>query len=71
MTPPATVHTVPNAVIVLGWTPRRTSQSATGSMTLRYPFLSQSGRIFMRLRVCGGRLQNDRYTAVATALLRA
>src|SRR5215475_5258887 len=49
MTPPAKVQSVPTAVIVFGWIPRRTSQLATGSMTLRYPFLSQSGRIFMRL----------------------
>jgi hypothetical protein len=37
-------------VTVLGWTPRRTSQFATGSMTRKYPFFSQSGRIFMRVR---------------------
>src|SRR5215471_15721699 len=49
MIPPAKVQSVPTAVIVFGWIPRRTSQLATGSMTLRYPFLSQSGRIFMRL----------------------
>src|SRR5262249_32953124 len=49
MIPPANVQSVPTAVIVFGWTPRRTSQLATGSTTLRYPFLSQSGRIFMRL----------------------
>src|SRR5690349_16464483 len=51
MIPPATVHSVPMTVMVLGWTPRRTSQFATGSMTFKYPFLSQSGRSFMRLRV--------------------
>src|SRR5437764_12033567 len=54
MTPPATVQSVPTTVMVLGWTPRRTSQLATGSMTARYPFLSQSGRSFMRLRVGAG-----------------
>src|SRR5205814_6551342 len=50
MTPPATEHAVPIAVMVLGWTPRLTSQFATGSMTRRYPFFSQSGRIFIRFR---------------------
>src|SRR5439155_5536276 len=50
MMPPMTVHAVPIAVIVFGWTPRRTSQFATGSMTRKYPVLTQSGRIFIRLR---------------------
>src|SRR5207248_7738969 len=55
MTPPATEHAVPMAVMVLGWTPRLTSQFATGSITRRYPFFSQSGRIFIRFRHAGWR----------------
>src|SRR5205823_9472238 len=50
MIPPVTEQAVPTAVMVFGWTRRRTSQFATGSITRRYPFFSQSGRIFIRFQ---------------------
>src|SRR3954464_12763637 len=40
------MNTVPAMVMVLGWTPRRTNQFAIGSINRRYPFFSQSGKIF-------------------------
>src|ERR1044071_7160210 len=50
MIPPITEQPVPTAVIAFGWTPRATSQFATGSISRRYPLFTQSGIIFIRLR---------------------